>query len=116
MPDIRVVAKAMNDLGDDWHWVTLVEATEVEPRVFRAMLVRTRCGIMISATPRVVQLFDMGAPDAPTCPRCLEDGIDPALRAAISDVIEAAERVPAPAGSRERRDDGLGRPGARRAE
>ncbi|MGE0227890.1 MAG: hypothetical protein AB7I38_00790 [Dehalococcoidia bacterium] len=98
MPDVRVVAKAMNDLADDWHWVTLVEATELEPRVFRALQVRTRCGIVISSEPRVVQLFDMGAPDEPTCPRCIEGGLDPALRAAISEVLESSERVTQPAG------------------
>jgi len=93
MPDVRVVAKAMNDLADDWHWVLLMDATELEPRVFQAMLVKTRCGLLISSTPRIVQLFDMGAPDEPTCPRCLSDGIDPALRAAISDAIESSERA-----------------------
>lgn len=105
MPDIQIVAKAMNDLADDWHWVTLVGATELEPRVFRVLQVRTRCGLMISATPRVVQLFDMGAPDAPTCPRCLEDGLDPGLRAAISEVIESFERVSEPAGGHRRTSD-----------
>jgi hypothetical protein len=98
MSDVRVVAKAMNDLADDWHWVLLLDATELEPRVFHASLVKTRCGLMISSTPRVVQLFDMGAPSEPTCPRCLDDGMDPGLRAAISEVIESSERTPAPAG------------------
>jgi hypothetical protein len=98
MPDVRVVAKAMNDLADDWHWVLLVDATELEPRVFHAALVKTRCGLMISSTPRVVQLFDMGAPSEPTCPRCLDGGIDPALRAAISEAIESSEREGSPAG------------------
>jgi hypothetical protein len=98
MVDVRIVAKAMDDLADDWHWVLLIEATEVEPRVFHAMMVRTRCGVMISSMPRVVQLFDMGAPDEPTCPRCLDEGLDPGLRAAISDAIDAAERSPEPVG------------------
>lgn len=98
MTDVRIVAKAMNDLADDWHWVLLLDATEVEPKVFHAMMVRTRCGVMISATPRVVQLFDMGAPDEPTCPRCLDDGLAPGLRAAISEVIESSERSPEPVG------------------
>ncbi len=98
MADVRVVAKAMNDLADDWHWVLLLDATEVEPKVFHAMMVRTRCGVMISASPRVVQLFDMGAPDEPTCPKCLDDGLDPGLRAAISEVIESSERSPEPVG------------------
>lgn len=99
MADVRVVAKAMNDLADDWHWVLLLDATEVEPRVFHTAMVRTKCGVMISATPRVVQLFDMGAPDEPTCPRCLEGGLDPGLRATISELIEASERRAEPVGS-----------------
>ena len=40
--------------------------------------------------PRVVRLFDMGAPEQPTCPRCLGDGLDAGLRAAINEVIEEA--------------------------
>ncbi len=96
MADVRIVAKAMNDLADDWHWVLLLDATEVEPKVFHAMMVRTRCGVMISATPRVVQLFDMGAPDEPTCPKCLDDGLDAGLRAAISEVLESSERSAEP--------------------
>jgi hypothetical protein len=95
MADMRIVAKAMDDLADDWHWVLLVGATELEPRVVHAERVRTACGLTISAVPRVVRLFDMGAPDTPTCPRCLERELDPGLRAAISEAIEEAERIPA---------------------
>lgn len=94
MTDVRVVAKAMDDLADDWHWVLLIDAVEIEPRVFHAALVKTRCGLSISSVPRVVQLFDMGAPEHPTCPRCLDGEIDPGLRAAISEVIESSERAP----------------------
>lgn len=94
MTDVRVVAKAMDDLADDWHWVVLIDALELEPRVFHAALVKTRCGLSISSVPRVVQLFDMGAPERPTCPRCLDGEIDPRLRAAISEVIESSERAP----------------------
>ena len=97
MADVQIVAKAMDDLADDWHWVVLVNAEELEPRVYRASRVRTKCGYSISDVPRVVRLFDMGAPDQPTCPRCLGDGLDAGLRAAISEVIEEAERTPAPA-------------------
>jgi hypothetical protein len=95
MADVRVVAKAMDDLADDWHWVLLLGAEEVEPRTFYAMAVRTVCGLPISDRPRIVQLFDMGAPDAPTCPRCLDGDLDPGLRAAISEALEAAETAPA---------------------
>jgi hypothetical protein len=95
--DVRIVAKAMDDLADDWHWVLLVDATALEPRVFHAVMVKTACGLTISSQPRVVRLFDMGAPDTPTCPRCLERELDPGLRAAIEEAIEHAERTPAPA-------------------
>ena len=97
MADVRVVAKAMNDLADDWHWVVLFDATEMEPRVFYAMGVRTKCGMPISDSPRVVRLFDMGAPEAPTCPRCLDDGLEPSLRAAIADALRSGEEVATPA-------------------
>jgi hypothetical protein len=94
MADVRIVAKAMDDLADDWHWVLLVDATELEPRVYQAARVRTACGLTISGVPRIVRLFDMGAPDTPTCPKCLERELDPGLRAAITEVIEEAERAP----------------------
>lgn len=98
MADVRIVAKAMDDLADDWHWVLLMDATALEPRVYHTAYVRTECGLTISDTPRVVRLFDMGAPELPTCPRCLDGGLDGGLRAAISEVIEQAERQPVPAG------------------
>jgi hypothetical protein len=41
-----------------------------------------------------VRLFDMGAPDEPTCRRCLDGGLDPGLRAEIVRVLEEAELVP----------------------
>ena len=98
MADVRIVAKAMNDLADDWHWVLLLDATELEPRAFFAVRVKTACGLPISDVPRVVRLFDMGAPDSPTCPKCLDDGLSPGLRAAFSEAIEAGERAPVEAG------------------
>lgn len=74
MADVRIVAKAMDDLADDWHWVLLRGAQELEPRLYHAQQVGTACGLLISSTPQRVRLFDMGAPPEPTCPRCLEDG------------------------------------------
>ena len=97
MADVRIVAKAMNDLGDDWHWVDLVDAMLLEPRVYQTAYVRTACGLTISDSPRIVRLFDMGAPETPTCPRCLDGGLEPGLRAAIAEALEQAERAPAPA-------------------
>ena len=97
MADVRIVGKAMNDLADDWHWVLLIDATPLEERVYHAVRVKTACGLPISDVPRVVRLFDMGAPAEPTCPRCLGDGLSPALRAAVNEALEQAERQPAPA-------------------
>lgn len=94
MADHRIVAKAMNDLADDWHWVVLRDAHELEPRVYLARTVDTVCGILIDAGPRRVRLYDTGAPSEPTCPACLEDGFDIGLRAQISEAIEAAEALP----------------------
>lgn len=98
MADLRIVAKAMDDLADDWHWVLLVDATQLEPRVYHTAFVRTACGLTISDAPRIVRLFDMGAPDTPTCPRCLDGDLAPGLRAAIAAVVEQAERAPVPVG------------------
>ena len=94
MPDHRIVAKAMNDLADDWHWVVLRDAQELEPRLFLARTVDTVCGILIDAGPRRVRLYDTGAPSEPTCPACLEDGFDRGLRTQIAEVLEAAEALP----------------------
>ena len=65
MADHRIVAKAMNDLADDWHWVVLRDAHELEPRVYLARTVDTVCGILIDAGPRRVRLYDTGAPSDP---------------------------------------------------
>ena len=97
MADVTIVAKAMNDLADDWHWVVLVNATLMEPRVYRTSRVRTQCGLAISDTPRVVRLFDMGAPELPTCPKCLEGELGGSLRQAIEEALEAGERAGSPA-------------------
>ena len=94
MSEVRFVGKAMDDLADDWHWVVLHHAEELEPRVYLAGSVDTVCGISITDTPRRVRLFDMGAPDEPTCARCLDDGLPPGLRAEIREAIERAESAP----------------------
>ena len=90
----EVVAKAMDDLADDWHWVLLENATAVDARRWYAERVRTRCGIIIADRPRVVWLMDMGAPEEPTCPRCLA-GTDHGLIAAIEQHLRTPEAVPA---------------------
>ena len=61
MADVRIVAKAMDDLADDWHWVLLRDAQELEPRLYHAQQVGTACGLLIAGTPQQVRLFDMGA-------------------------------------------------------
>lgn len=79
--DIILVAKAMNDLADDWHWVVLGSALPLpEPRHYLAMTVRTICGVTISSEPRVIFAMDMGAPPEPTCPKCLDTGVGTAGR------------------------------------
>jgi hypothetical protein len=92
--DKRIVAKAMNDLADDWHWVVLHNAAELEPSLFIASSVDTICGILIAPSPTRVRLYDTGAPEQPTCDACLQDGLDRGLRAQISEAIEAAEAAP----------------------
>ena len=82
MPDVRIVAKAMDDLADDWHWVVLHGAEEIEPRLYYAQRVGTVCGLLITAMSQQVRLFDMGAPPEPTCPRCLDQGEEAVLREA----------------------------------
>ncbi len=71
--DVRIVAKAMDDLADDWHWVLLYGAEELEPRLYFAQRVGTLCGLLIASMPQQVRLFDMGAPPEPTCPRCRDE-------------------------------------------
>lgn len=94
MPDKRVVAKAMNDLADEWHWVVLHDAEEVESGLYATSQVVTLCGLLISGVPRRVRLFDMGAPDTPTCRACLdggsEEGLSEGLVKEIEQVLEGA--------------------------
>jgi hypothetical protein len=94
MAQKQIVAKALNDLADEWHWVVMHDAQQLEPEVYMASLVDTVCGILISGTPQRVRLYDMGAPDEPTCPSCLDSGLPPGLRAEIEQVIESAESAP----------------------
>ena len=96
MAEVRFVGKAMDDLADDWHWVVLHGAEELEPRLYLTGRVDTVCGILIADRRQRVRLFDMGAPDEPTCPRCREDGLTPGLRAEIEEALEA-ETAPAEA-------------------
>ena len=94
MAEMRLVAKALNDFGDDWHWVILHEVEPRGDRRFFASRVDTICGILLDEGGVVVTLHDTGAPDQPNCPRCLGQGVDPALRAEIERVLEEAEAAP----------------------
>jgi hypothetical protein len=98
VPQHRIVAKALNDLADEWHWVVLHDASQVEAEIYVASSVDTVCGISISGTPRRVRLYDMGAPDEPTCKACITDGVGPSLRAEINELIESTEAVPTEVG------------------
>ena len=95
MSEVRIVGKAMDDLADDWHWVVLHDAEELEPRLYAVGRVDTVCGLLISDRPRKVRLFDMGAPEEPTCARCLDDGLPPGLRAQIEEALEVGAAAPA---------------------
>jgi hypothetical protein len=98
MADRRIVGKAMNDLGGDWHWIVLHDAHELEPRLVLAASVDTVCGIYIAGGPLRVRLIDTGAPSEPTCSICLDEGgLSPSLREEIEAVIESVEAVPVPA-------------------
>ena len=94
MADVRFVGKAMDDLADDWHWVVLHGAEQLEPRLYLTGRVDTVCGILIASRRQRVRLFDMGAPDEPTCPRCRDDKLPPGLLADIREALERGETAP----------------------
>lgn len=96
MTDLRIVAKALDDFGDDWHWVILHDAEARGERRYHTHLVDTVCGILLDEGGVVVTLVDTGAPDTPNCPRCQGAGLDPGLRAELERVLEAAELAPVP--------------------
>ena len=60
----------------------------------RTARVDTVCGILIADRPRRVRLFDMGAPDQPTCPVCSKEGLPPGLLADVREALERADREP----------------------
>jgi len=94
MTDMRIVAKALDDFGDDWHWVILHDAEPRGERRYYTTLVDTICGIHLDEGGVVVTLVDTGAPPEPNCPQCRASDVGPGLRAAIEEVLEAAESVP----------------------
>ena len=96
MANVRIVAKALDDFGDDWHWVILHDVEPRGERRYYARLVDTICGIVLDEGGAVVTLVDTGAPDTPNCPRCQGAGLGPELRAEIERVLEQAEAVPVP--------------------
>ena len=94
MADMRLVAKALDDFGDDWHWVILHDVEPRGPKQFFAASVDTICGIVLDEGGVVVTLHDTGAPDQPNCPKCLGDGLSPGLGAELEAVLKAAEAAP----------------------
>ena len=94
MADMRLVAKALDDFGDDWHWVVLHDVEPRGDRRFFAAQVDTICGIVLDEGGVVVTLHDTGAPDQPNCPKCLGEGLSPSLKAELEAVLEAAEMAP----------------------
>ena len=96
MADMRIVAKALDDFGDDWHWVVLHDIEERGERSYYASAVDTVCGIILDEGGVVVTLHDTGAPDTPNCPQCQTGGLSPELYAQIEATLEVAEAVPVP--------------------
>ena len=94
MSDLRIVAKAMNDLADDWHWLILRDAQPLEPQRYYVSSAATACGLLVVEGPRAVRLYDMGAPDEPTCEACRADGWSDALIADIEEALGAADPLP----------------------
>ena len=94
MAEVQIVAKALNDLADEWHWVVLHDAQPMAERQYWASRVDTLCGLLLHDVPSAVTLYDMGAPDQPTCRRCLDGGVDPGLVAQLEAVLEEAEATP----------------------
>jgi len=91
---MRIVAKALDDFGDDWHWMILHDAEEQSARRFFASRVDTVCGIVLDEGGVTVTLHDTVAPDQPNCPRCLGEGLSPSLRAELERVLEEADVAP----------------------
>ncbi len=94
MTDMRLVAKALDDFGDDWHWVILHDIEPQGERRYYASRVDTICGIVLDEGGAMVTLPDTGAPDEPNCPRWQGAGMSPGLRAELERVLEQAEAVP----------------------
>ena len=94
MADVRIVGKALDDFGDDWHWVILHDAEPRGERRYFTRLVDTICGIRLDEGGVTVTLVDTGAPDEPNCPQCQQSGVGPGLRAQIEQVLEEADLVP----------------------
>lgn len=83
MSDLTIVATALDDLGGPWHSVVLHDAEHIGPALVRCNGIDTVCGIQFTEGSTTVSLVDTGAPDAPTCPACL-DGL-PANMVSIAD-------------------------------
>ena len=94
MTNMRLVAKALDDFGDDWHWVILHDIEQQGERQYYASRVDTICGIHLDEGGAMVTLHDTGAPDEPNCPRCQGSGMSPGLRAELEHVLEEAEAAP----------------------
>ena len=63
MADARIVAKALDDFGDDWHWVILHDAEPRGERRYWTRLVDTICGIRLDEGGVVVTLVESAKND-----------------------------------------------------
>ncbi|MEE2875779.1 MAG: hypothetical protein VYD09_04540 [Chloroflexota bacterium] len=85
---MTIVAKLLDDFGDNWHWVVL---HDVEPRGeshFWASHIDTICGVILDEGGSVAELVDTGAPDEPDCNMCLSGGSGLSVS-----VLQEAEKI-----------------------
>jgi len=99
MADKTLVAKVLDDFGDDWHWVVLHDAVQVGPQQWRSGPIDTVCGLVLDEVGALVTLYDTGAPDEPNCPACLTGVPSGGLVNEIETFLR--ERLTVPAGGRD---------------
>lgn len=100
--ELLVVAKAIDDPADDWHWVALHDAHSQDGGAKHGRWhvrgsIDTLCGILMHPGPCWVRLFDMEAPDAPTCMACLEANTGPGPAEEAKRLLEGWQPTETPA-------------------
>ena len=96
MSDMTIVAKLLDDFGDNWHWVILHDVDPRSEQQFWASHIDTACGVILDEGGSVAELVDTGAPAEPDCPLCLS-GVSPSGNAAVQvaeEIMEEAQHAP----------------------